>query len=247
MTHSDLNNYKDAYNQDFSYYDENILMLSWYARRIMKVLQGKGASSILSLGIGHEMVSKTLRAALGNLLDRYVIVEGSSEIIEKYTGEAPLPDNMQVIHSLFETFDPNEKFNAIEMGFILEHVDDPLFILKRFSQFLDSKGVLFIAVPNALSLHRQIGHQAGILDDLYSLSTYDLQLGHKRYFDPNTIASLVHDAGLHITAIEGIYLKPFSTAQLRSLDLSVQVVDALFSLGAKHPEISNALYLEASL
>jgi 2-polyprenyl-3-methyl-5-hydroxy-6-metoxy-1,4-benzoquinol methylase len=133
------------------------------------------------------------------------------------------------------------------MGFVLEHVDDPSFIIKKYIHFLKPDGIVFIAVPNARSLHRLIGEKAGMLDSLYKLSRHDVSLGHKRYFDMESFVKLVLESGLKITNIEGIYMKPFSTGQLKSLKLAPEITYALCEIGQTYPEICNALFMEATL
>lgn len=247
MKNSNLDNYKNAYKDEFKFYDENILMLSWYSRRIIRIIKNKNLKSLISLGIGHKIVSKTIIAKLISLLDKYLIIEGSQEIIDQLKNEIVLPLQVNIINSLFEKFSTDEKFDAIEMGFVLEHVDNPLFLIEKYTKFLKPKGTIFIAAPNAMSLHRVIGNKAGILDNLHSLSKYDMELGHKRYFDMESLVKLVKSSGLKIVNKEGIFFKPFSTSQLKSLDLSPEVINSLCSVGVEYPEISNAIYVEAAL
>ena len=130
---------------------------------------------------------------------------------------------------------------------MLEHVEDPLLLLQIYSKLLKPGGCMFIAVPNAKSLHRRLGHEAGLLDNIYKLSPHDLALGHKRYFDLESLRKIVSEAGLQIITIEGIYLKPFSLNQLRSLALSEDIMEALFKVASEYPELSNAIYLEATI
>ena len=184
---------------------------------------------------------------LGSRLTRYTIVEGSREIIEAFRSETPIPSSTELIHSYFEDFQPKEKFDVIEMGFVLEHVNDPEAIIRQYQQFLAPVGTLFIAVPNARSLHRLIGHEAGLLDDLYRLSQEDLQLGHQRYFDCASLRKLVLDAGLKIVNVEGILLKPLTTGQLQSLNLPSAVVEGLLKVGVSYPDICNSILVEARL
>jgi SAM-dependent methyltransferase len=242
-----LDVFKDAYHEGFSFHDENIVMLSWYVRRVIGGIRKKNLKKALSLGIGHKVVSKGIISGLGQFLEKYVIVEGSREIIRELENELNIPSNISVVNALFEEFTSKEKYDAIEMGFVLEHVDDPSRIVRRYSDFLEHGGSIFIAVPNARSLHRLIGHEAGMLPDPFQLSPSDLKLGHRRYFDLESLVKLVTSSGLTVVNIEGIYLKPFSTGQLKSLRLSPDVVDALCVVGMKYPEISNALYIEATL
>ncbi|MFQ5645764.1 MAG: methyltransferase domain-containing protein, partial [bacterium] len=144
-------------------------------------------------------------------------------------------------------FDLQRKFDVIEMGFVLEHVDDPSLIIKRFAQMLHADGLLFAAVPNACSLHRLIGYHAGILESTHELSPADLALGHKHYFDKESFCNLITQIGLKIKKIEGIYLKPFSTSQLQTLNLSPEVQQALLTIGSTFPDICNSIYIEAGL
>lgn len=242
-----LDGHKDAYHEEFKFHDENILMLSWYVQRIIKSIKDNNVQSLISLGIGHKVVSKKIMAVAGNLLKKYLIIEGSKEIVNEFKQHTTLPTYVSVRNSLFEEFTTKIKFDAIEMGFVLEHVDDPLFIIKKYVSFLKQNGSVFIAVPNAKSLHRQIGYQAGILDNFYKLSKYDLELGHKRYFDMDSLVKLIIKSGLKIVNIEGIFLKPFSTSQLKSLELPPNIIRALCDLGTEYPAISNAIYIEATL
>lgn len=241
-----LDSFKMAYDKNFKFYDENILMLSWYSQKLIKTLQHKRFKSILSLGIGHKVVSKAVVTELGHSLEKYLIIEGSHTIINEYKNDIKLPDNVHLQEALFEEFDTEEKFDAIEIGFVLEHVDDPLFLIKRYTTFLNPNGLIFIAVPNARSLHRLVGNKAGMLDTLYRLSEHDLELGHKRYFDMESVLKLILQARLKIVNIEGIFLKPLSLSQLQSLKLSPDVIHALFSIGVEYPELSNAIYIEAT-
>lgn len=242
-----LDGFREAYGEGFKFHNDNVVMLSWYSQRVIRAMQASAVTSCLSLGIGHKIVSCALMHSLEPRLQRYVIIEGSGEFIREFKANVPVPPHVSIVHSLFEEFETGERFDAIEMGFVLEHVDDPMAVLKQFSGFLRPGGTIFIAVPNARSLHRLIGHRSGMLEDLYLLNQYDLRLGHKRYFDEKSLRELVSSSGLKIIAAEGIFLKPFSTAQMQSLNLSPEVIESLCAIGAEYPGISNALYIEASL
>jgi 2-polyprenyl-3-methyl-5-hydroxy-6-metoxy-1,4-benzoquinol methylase len=129
---------------------------------------------------------------------------------------------------------------------VLEHVDDPELVLRRYVAALAPGGTLVIVVPNARALHRLFGAAAGLLPDLYQLSPADLALGHKRYFDLASITQLVLDAGLRVTSTQGVYLKCLTAQQLRSLSLPPEVIQAFMQVGVQHPAIANAIYLEAT-
>jgi hypothetical protein len=51
----------------------------------------------------------------------------------------------------------------------------------------------------------------------------------------------VSDAGYKIEKMEGIYLKPFTTRQILSLNLADDIIQALCEVGIEYPELSCAI------
>jgi 2-polyprenyl-3-methyl-5-hydroxy-6-metoxy-1,4-benzoquinol methylase len=245
MKSNELDELKSAYEPQFPYHDENLLMLNCYAAELCNFCKLKEIRSLLSLGIGHGVLPSTIIKELGKQLDNYTLVEGSSEIIERFKSAIGQISFVELVNSYFENYSTDRIFDALEIGFVLEHVDDPELVLKRFVSYVRPGGIVFLAVPNARSLHRLIGSEAGLLPNLYQLSPYDLQLGHKRYFDLSSFSSLVEACGLRIEKTEGIFLKPLMTKQLEQLELSPEIYRALINVGKSLPEISNSLFIQA--
>lgn len=244
---NELDELAGAYDDMGEFYQDNLVMLDWYARRMIDTMLTKKYDSLISLGIGYTVVSKTFIENLAAALKRYVIIDGSATIIEEFRKQLQIPDNVSLVNEWFEKFVSAEKVDAIEMGFVLEHVDNPLELVKQYAKFLNPGGTMFIAVPNAGSLHRTIGFKAGLLDDIYRLSPQDLAYGHKRYFDLQSISRLIHDAGMKIVNKEGLFLKPIATSQMKALGLSPTVMKAFMEVGVSYPEISNSIYIEATI
>jgi trans-aconitate methyltransferase len=146
----------------------------------------------------------------------------------------------------FENFDPKCDYDLIVMGFVLEHVDDPALILKRYLQYLTPGGKIAVAVPNAESLHRRFGHAAGLLPDMSMLGDGDRALGHLRTFTVETLEALISACGYRVTRREGIFLKPFTTGQISSLGLGPDILEAMCKVGCEYPELSAALLFEAT-
>jgi SAM-dependent methyltransferase len=247
LTRENLDQYVGAYHGDFPFADENLRMLQSYAAYFVNGIGARGSCDVLSLGIGYQVVSQAIVRQIGSRLASYTIVEGSKAVIDEFTAQWPLERKPELVEGYFETFEPGTSFDAIEMGFVLEHVDDPALIVGRFKRFLKPDGFIGMAVPNARSLHRLIGHEAGLLEDVYRLSAEDRQLGHKRYFDLDSFKVLVESQGLTIRRARGIMMKPVTTGQLRALKLSAAVTQALYEVADDLPAISNALYIEAVL
>ena len=241
-----LDDYIGAYEQGFPYHDDNVGVLRAYANKFVESCKGRSNIRLCSLGIGYEIVSKTIGHALASQIASYVIVEGSPAIIDKFRSTMSFPFDIELVEAYFESYEPSEGFDVIEMGFVLEHVDDPALIVKRFSSFLKPGGVIIAAVPNARSLHRELGHRAGLLDDMYALSKWDHDLGHKRYYDSETFRALFEDQALTIDREAGLMLKPFSTSQLTSLNLPEAVWETLHFAGDITHKYAYALHIEAT-
>jgi len=61
------------------------------------------------------------------------------------------------------------------------------------------------------------------------------------------LSAEVVQAGCGVDRLEGIYLKPFTTRQIVSLQLDRKVIDALCSVGVQYPELSCGLLAEISV
>jgi SAM-dependent methyltransferase len=228
-----------AYQGQNPYDFDNEILLNWYPQRILMRIQG--ARSMLELGLGHGFATNRF----SGIFERHLVLDGSVAVIENFRKKFPACKS-EIVETYFENFNTFEKFDVIVMGFILEHVDDPLQIIAKFREFLTPDGKLFLAVPNAEVLNRRLGHMAGLLPDMQTLSPNDVLLGHKRYY---TVASLSADialAGYKVDRMEGVYLKPFTTSQMISLQLSPAIIQALCEAGVEYPELSCGILAEIS-
>lgn len=226
-----------AYQGNNIYDFDNELQLKWYPQRI--VSYSKGARSLLELGLGHGITATTFNPHF----ERHVVIDASRAVIDNFRNRFP-DSKIEVIESFFEEFDTDERFDVIVLGYILEHVDDPALILRRFKKFLAPQGRMFLTVPNAEVLNRRLGHMAGMLPDMTALSEHDHLLGHKRYYTVSTLKREIADAGYSIEHLEGIYLKPLTTSQMLSLNLDLKIIDALCQVAVDYPELSCGIMAE---
>lgn len=244
MAQSPLDGFLNAYSETFPYHRENLGLLRVYAAFVREIIERRKARSVLSLGLGDGVVAHSLAPLIPDRLDSYLIVEGSPALIERFENDQPGFAG-EIAASLFESFETGRRFDLVEMGFVLEHVEDPQSLLLRFLGLLNPGGGVAVAVPNALSLHRRLGHAAGFLPDPYALSSHDRAAGHVRSFDHSSLAALVEGCGFQILNCVGLMMKPFSTAQLERLKLPPEVWDAMYEGARDYPDIANAIALEA--
>lgn len=235
-----LDNHVRAYQGENIYDFDNLIQLKWYPERIAQF--SKGTSSLLELGLGHGITADVF----GRYFKRHVVIDASPAVIENFRQHFP-ESKAEIVESYFESFETDERFDVLVFGYILEHVDDPVLILKHFRQFLAPGGRMFVTVPNAEVLNRRLGHLAGMLPDMQVMSEHDLLLGHKRYYTVETLRKDVEESGYEIRRLEGIYLKPLTTSQMISLDLDERIIQALCEVAIDYPELSCGILAELAV
>jgi ubiquinone/menaquinone biosynthesis C-methylase UbiE len=225
-----LDSHVAAYNGHNLYDFDNNIQLNWYPQRILRLTEN--VKSILELGLGHGFTT----AIFSKHFDRHLVLDASPAVIENFRKRFP-DCRAEIVETYFENFISDEKFDLIVMGFVLEHVDNPVKIMSYYKRFLTPRGKMFVAVPNAEVLNRRLGYLAGMLEDMQELSDHDRLCGHKRYYTVKSLTDEVRMAGYEIERVEGIYLKPFTTKQMISLNFDQKVIDALCKVGVDYPEL----------
>lgn len=185
-------------------------------------------------------------ALFAPLLQHLDVVEGNRAFFDAGCADA-LPD-VSMHHNLFETFLPKVEnaYDAVFVVYVLEHVEDPVQLLRLARASLKNKGLLFVVVPNAYALSRQLALHMGLLPSLTDLTPRDIEHGHRRVYDRNALAAHLKSAGLHLVAQGGVMLKILADFQLDQLlqqgILGDAQVDGLYSLGHEYPDLCGSLY-----
>lgn len=238
--HRNLDNEASEYQKDAKTSLDNKLVLNWYPERILQRMSR--GQDVLELGIGHGYTPIWFSQYAG----KHVVIDGSRVVIDQFLKNYPNYEG-EIVYSYFEEYDSPALFDYIVMGFVLEHVDDPSMILAKFRKYLKPGGKIYVAVPNCKSLNRRIGLAMGVIDDIYSLNENDIALGHRRQYCVDTLKKEIVNAGLNLTHIEGIYLKPLPVSVLQSIDNADENFNALLEVGIDFPELCVAILAEAEL
>lgn len=236
---NDLDAVSSEYGPNAATAIENDLILKWYPKRIVE--RFGHCESLLELGIGHGFTAGIFNAAC----DRHVLIEGSQVVIDQFRASHP-NFNADLNFGYFEEFDTEERFDVIVMGFILEHVESPAYLLDRFRKLLKPDGRLYVAVPNAKSMNRRLGIELGLINDIYDLNANDHALGHRRQYCLDTLKQELTQCGYALTHQEGIYLKPLPLNVLKTLPAFEDNLQAMLRIGVEFPELCVGLLIEAT-
>lgn len=196
-----------------------------------------GAGRCLELGCADGRMTGPLAAAV----EKLTAVDGSDAYVAAVRERLP---HVEAVTSLFECYEPAEAYDAIVMAHILEHVADPAELLARAAGWLAPEGRIVVSVPNAGSLHREVGVAMGMLRATTELNEADRSIGHRRVYTRETLLADVATAGLRPEHVGGVYLKPLSNAQIEA-DWSEDLIRAFHEVGKRHPELCAELLVVA--
>jgi 2-polyprenyl-3-methyl-5-hydroxy-6-metoxy-1,4-benzoquinol methylase len=183
-------------------------------------------------------------ARLSDLYDDLTVVEGASELIAK--AQTRVGKNAKFVLGYFERFEPPTNFEAIFLLHTLEHIDEPVALLRRIKSWLSPGGRLFLAVPNAYAASRQIAVAMGLIASPTAVTEGELLHGHRRTYCLNTLKNDIAAAGLVDIESGGILFKPLANFQFDAL-LEKQIIlkdylDGCFTLGKGYPELCASIY-----
>jgi trans-aconitate methyltransferase len=189
---------------------------------------------ILELGCATGELTSLLRP----LADAYDVVEGSQQNIDAARSRVP---SVTFVHSLWEDFESDRSFSDVVAFNALEHVADPVRLLKRARDWLEPGGRLHAVVPNGLSLHRLVGVEMGMLRDPLELTEGDRAQGHVRNYTIESLRTDIGSGGFDVVHWQGIFLKVVPNRQMLGWDWDL--IEALDRVARTFPEHSAELYV----
>lgn len=235
-TEFSANEWRD-YQYGFDIHVRKALLERW-----APLFSGKGAS--LEMGSFDGSMTNLILEYLPNL----EVIEGSGELArtvrERFNGR------LTVHHSWFEEFSPDRAFENIFLVHGLEHVERPVEVLRRAASWLSDGGKLFVAVPNANALSRQIAVRMGLVPHLHSVTEGEALHGHLRTYSLDQLRHHAIEANLKIVSEGGVILKALSNAQFDSCAeagiVNKDYISACDELSLVWPEFSASIYVIVS-
>ena len=85
------------------------------------------------------------------------------------------------------------RFDAVNLGEVLEHLSDPAAMLRLVHGLLDTRGLVCVVVPNDFNPLQQIAHEHGKLPPWWVAPPH-----HLNYFDATSLAALMERCGFRV-------------------------------------------------
>jgi 2-polyprenyl-3-methyl-5-hydroxy-6-metoxy-1,4-benzoquinol methylase len=189
----------------------------------------------------------------GNFTGRLVEYFGKITCIEASSDAAEVTskkfgNKVTVLTSTFEEADLAKKYDNIIMTHVLEHIDDPIKVLKRVNdEWLTDNGRFFLVCPNANAPSRQIAVKMGLISHNSAVTTAEHDHGHRCTYTLDTLERDAKLAGLKVLNRSGIFFKAlanFQWDQLLQTDIiSQEYLEGCYQLGQQYPDLCSSIFL----
>ena len=173
-------------------------------------------------------------------------VEASDEAISIAKNE--FGGKVKFINSLFEDATLTEKYDNIILTHVLEHLDNPVNVMKRINdEWLSDTGRFFLVCPNANAPSRQIAVKMGLITHNNAITNAEAEHGHRITYTLDTLERDAKAAGLHVLHRSGIFFKALANFQwdrlLNTDIISPEYLEGCYQLGQVYPDLCSSIFL----
>jgi len=173
-------------------------------------------------------------------------VEASDEALE--IAKQTLGNRIQFINGLFEDVKLPTKYDNILLTHVLEHISDPIEVLKKINnEWLSETGRLFLVCPNANAPSRQIAVKMGLISHNSAVTPAEKEHGHQITYTLDTLERDAKAAGLKVVHRSGIFFKALANFQwdrlLQTDIISQEYLDGCYELGQQYPDLCSSIFL----
>jgi 2-polyprenyl-3-methyl-5-hydroxy-6-metoxy-1,4-benzoquinol methylase len=178
--------------------------------------------------------------------DDLTCVEASSEAIAE--AKTKLGDKPTYIHSTLETATLSRRYDNVVMTHVLEHIDDPVRVLKRVNdEWLAEAGRFFLVCPNANAPSRQIAVKMGLISHNSAVTPAEAEHGHRCTYTLDTLERDAIAAGLRVVYRSGIFFKALANFQwdrlLQTDIISKDYLEGCYKIGQHYPDLCSSIFL----
>ncbi|CAG4910392.1 class I SAM-dependent methyltransferase [Paraburkholderia gardini] len=173
-------------------------------------------------------------------------VEASDEAMRE--AQRRLGDRVQFINAMFEEVTLPRRYDNIVLTHVLEHLDDPVQVLRRINDdWLTKDGRFFLVCPNANAPSRQIAVKMGLISHNSAVTPAEAEHGHRCTYTLDTLERDAVTAGLKVVHRSGIFFKALANFQwdrlLQTDIISKEYLEGCYKLGQQYPDLCSSIFL----
>jgi 2-polyprenyl-3-methyl-5-hydroxy-6-metoxy-1,4-benzoquinol methylase len=183
---------------------------------------------------------------LARYFDDITCVEASDVAITE--AKRKVDEKVKFVNSLFEKATLPKRYDNIVLTHVLEHLDDPVSVLRRINEdWLAEGGRFFLVCPNANAPSRQIAVKMGLITHNSAVTPAEAEHGHRRTYSLDTLERDAVAAGLRVVHRSGIFFKALANFQwdrlLQTDIVSKEYLEGCYKLGHLYPDLCASIFL----
>ncbi len=246
----DIRAYEAAYA---STYDFESVQVRFRREAVLASLLARTPRRVVEIGCGMEPLLPHYLAASGSDVDWWVVVEPAPMFAASARTVGQECPGMVVLEDFYG--------DAVAEGIVRDHghadfvicsgllheVTDQAALLRAIRTAMGADAILHVNVPNASSLHRRLAKAMGLIGHLEQMSDRSVLMQHQRVYSMASLHVDLAAAGLRPLETGGIFMKPFTHAQMSSVVgmLGEDILPGLAVLGRDFPELASEIFVNA--
>ena len=235
----ELEDAENAANEKYAYSFDFDVMHHYMVRSFEPFFR---SGSLLELGSYKGQFTRRLLKSFNDV----TCVEASEEALRE--ARCNLGDQVTFIKSVFETVVLPKRYDNIILTHVLEHLDDPVGVLRRINdEWLSDTGRLFLVCPNANAPSRQIAVKMGLISHNSAITSAEAEHGHRITYTLDTLERDAVAAGLKVLHRSGIFFKALANFQwdrlLQTDIISKEYLEGCYALGQIYPDLCSSIFL----
>lgn len=251
----DISKYEADYQQE----DFEIYQVKYRRKKILEYIEEIGPESILEIGCGMHPLFEFLS---NELYQEYTLIEPGNEFFANAVKIGSGNEKLHMIHDFFgkntigcvqeHYLQQADKLKGatrlIICASLLHEVENPGEMLEAMRMISDKNTVVLLNVPNANSFHRVLAQGMNIIKSTSEMTERNYTFQQNRVYDVNSFSDIIEKSGFRILKHETAFVKPFTHAQMMSIlknnIIDVQVLEGLYAMSDKLPELGSEIFVE---
>lgn len=178
--------------------------------------------------------------------DDVTCVEASGQAVAE--AKSKLGARAVFFNDVFETVALPRRYDTVVMTHVLEHLDDPVAVLRRIrEEWLAEGGRFLLACPNANAPSRQIAVKMGLITHNAAVTPAEAEHGHRCTYALDTLERDAVAAGFQVIHRGGIFFKALANFQwdrlLQTDIVSEAYLEGCYQLGQVYPDLCSSIFL----
>lgn len=240
-----INEYEKQYMHDYGFEKVMVWARQKYVEALVRKLQ---PATVMEIGCGFDQLFT--HVADMSSIKKWIIVEPADLFSAAAREKLKNDKRVEVFQGFVENVVTDANFANVDLcicASLLHEVGHPDNILQAAKKSLSKEGVLHISVPNAKSFHRMLAVEMGLISSPYQFSDRNVTLSQYHVFDAESLHTLADEVGLDPVDSGGYFIKPFTHSQMEKVieDVGREVLEGLWHMGAKYPELASEIFVNA--